>query len=96
MIVTPVTPTTAFKFGEKAQDPLQLYLSDIYTIGCNLAGLPGLSMPCGFVCEPGDEKPLPVGLQILGPALHDAEVLRVAAAYQRLTDWHTRRPTALP
>jgi aspartyl-tRNA(Asn)/glutamyl-tRNA(Gln) amidotransferase subunit A len=94
VLLTPTSPVLPFRLGERLHDPLAMYLSDIYTIGCNLAGLPGLSMPCGFVCEPGDEKPLPVGLQILGPALHDAEVLRVAAAYQRLTDWHTRRPTA--
>lgn len=94
VLLTPTSPVLPFRFGERLGDPLAMYLSDIYTIGCNLAGLPGLSLPCGFLREPGEDKPLPVGLQILGPALHDAEVLRVAAAYQRLTDWHTHRPTA--
>ncbi len=94
VLVTPTSPVLPFRLGERMSDPLAMYLSDIYTIGCNLAGLPGLSMPCGFVTEPGENKPLPVGVQILGPTLHDAEVLRVAAAYQRLTTWHKQQPTA--
>ena len=72
-----------------------MYLADIYTISCNLAGLPGLSMPCGLVTEAGSNRPLPVGVQLLGPPLHDATVLQVAAAYQRITDWHKQRPQIL-
>jgi aspartyl-tRNA(Asn)/glutamyl-tRNA(Gln) amidotransferase subunit A len=87
VIVTPTAPTPAFKLGEKADDPLQMYLSDIYTISANLAGICGLSVPCGFT-----PAGLPVGLQILGPAFGEARVLRVGSAYQKSTDWHRRRP----
>jgi aspartyl-tRNA(Asn)/glutamyl-tRNA(Gln) amidotransferase subunit A len=93
--MTPTSPVLPFRLGERMSDPLQMYLADIYTISCNLAGLPGLSMPCGLVTDEGSDKPLPVGVQILGPALHDAKVLQVAAAYQRLTDWHKKRPSLL-
>ena len=86
-IVTPTTPTTAFEIGSRLDDPLQMYLSDILTISANLAGIPGISIPCGF-----DRNQLPVGLQILGPALGESVVLRVASAYQGATDWHTRVP----
>jgi aspartyl-tRNA(Asn)/glutamyl-tRNA(Gln) amidotransferase subunit A len=95
VLMTPTSPVLPFRLGERMSDPLQMYLADIYTISCNLAGLPGLSMPCGLVSDEGSDKPLPVGVQILGPALHDAQVLQVAAAYQRLTDWHKQRPPAL-
>jgi aspartyl-tRNA(Asn)/glutamyl-tRNA(Gln) amidotransferase subunit A len=90
VIATPTTPSTAFKLGEKAADPLAMYLSDVFTIPCNLAGLPGLSVPCGFV------EGLPVGLQLLGPPLGEPTLFRAAGAYQRLTDWHTRTPPELP
>jgi aspartyl-tRNA(Asn)/glutamyl-tRNA(Gln) amidotransferase subunit A len=87
VIMGPTTPTTAFKLGEKAADPLQMYLSDIYTIAVNLAGLPGVSIPCGF-----DAKGLPVGLQIIGNYFREAQMLNVAHQYQLATDWHVRAP----
>ncbi len=86
-IVGPVSPTAAFKIGEKTGDPLQMYLSDIYTIAVNLAGLPGMSVPCGFT-----GGGLPVGLQIISRPLAEETVFRVAGAYERSTDWHRRRP----
>jgi aspartyl-tRNA(Asn)/glutamyl-tRNA(Gln) amidotransferase subunit A len=86
-IVTPTSPTAAFRLGERTADPLQMYLADIFTISCNLAGLPGLSMPCGFTAGG-----LPIGLQLLGKPLDEARVLRVARAYERETNWHTRAP----
>jgi aspartyl-tRNA(Asn)/glutamyl-tRNA(Gln) amidotransferase subunit A len=87
VIMGPTSPTTAFRLGEKASDPLQMYLSDIYTIAVNLAGLPGLSIPCGF-----DREGLPVGLQIIGNYFREAQMLNVAHQYQRETDWHLRSP----
>lgn len=91
-ILTPTSPTPAFKLGEKMMDPLQMYLADIFTIATNLAGICGLSLPCGFA---GSTPRLPVGLQILGPVLGDEVVLRVARAYEQATPWHKERP-ALP
>ena len=91
VVVTPTAPTTAFRLGEKVSDPLAMYLSDIFTTSANLAGLPGLSIPCGF-----DTKGLPIGLQLLGPPFAESELLRVGDAYQRATDWHERRPPSLP
>lgn len=88
VIITPTAPTTAFKIGEKTEDPLQMYLSDIFTISVNLAGLPGLSMPCGF-----DSSGLPIGMQIIGKPLEEATILRVAYAYEQATDWHKKRPS---
>jgi aspartyl-tRNA(Asn)/glutamyl-tRNA(Gln) amidotransferase subunit A len=87
LIMGPVSPTVAFDLGAKSADPVQMYLSDIYTIGVNLAGLPGMSIPCGF----GD-KGRPVGLQIIGNYFHEARMLNAAHQYQRVTDWHTRSP----
>jgi aspartyl-tRNA(Asn)/glutamyl-tRNA(Gln) amidotransferase subunit A len=86
-VVCPTTPTAAFKIGEKSADPLSMYLADIFTISCNLAGLPGMSIPCGFT---GDR--LPIGLQLLGPPLGEPTLLRIGAEYQRRTSWHQRRP----
>jgi aspartyl-tRNA(Asn)/glutamyl-tRNA(Gln) amidotransferase subunit A len=86
VIVGPTTPTAAFKIGEKSNDPLAMYLSDIYTISCNLAGLPGISIPCGFT-----KNRLPIGLQILAPPFEEEKLLRVARMHERATDWHTRR-----
>jgi aspartyl-tRNA(Asn)/glutamyl-tRNA(Gln) amidotransferase subunit A len=86
-IAGPTTPTAAFPLGEKTADPLAMYLADIYTISCNLAGLPGLSLPCGFTAAG-----LPVGLQLLAPALAEETLFRVGAAFEGATDFHTRRP----
>jgi aspartyl-tRNA(Asn)/glutamyl-tRNA(Gln) amidotransferase subunit A len=86
-IVLPTAPTPAFKIGEKVDDPLQMYLSDIFTIPCNLAGLPGLSLPCGF-----SREGLPIGLQILGNLFQEEKVLRVAHAFEKNTDHHLRKP----
>jgi aspartyl-tRNA(Asn)/glutamyl-tRNA(Gln) amidotransferase subunit A len=83
VIMGPTSPTTAFRLGEKAGDPVQMYLSDIYTIAVNLAGLPGMSIPCGF-----DGAGLPVGLQIIGNYFSEARMLNVAHHYQLATDWH--------
>jgi len=87
-IVMPVAPTTAFKIGEKMDDPLKMYLSDLYTISANLAGLPGISVPCGL-----DENDLPIGLQILTPAFTEGKLLRIARMFEGATDWHTRKPS---
>jgi len=89
VIMGPTSPTTAFKLGEKAADPVQMYLSDIYTIAVNLAGLPGMSVPCGFVGG------LPVGLQLIGNYFTEAQLLNVAHRYQQATDWYQRRPAGL-
>jgi len=86
-IVTPTTPSAAFKLGERDKDPMQMYLADVFTLACNLAGLPGMSVPCGFTGEG-----LPIGLQILGRRLDEASIFRVGAAYQGVTDWHLRKP----
>jgi aspartyl-tRNA(Asn)/glutamyl-tRNA(Gln) amidotransferase subunit A len=87
LIVSPTAPTTAFRIGEKASDPLQMYLEDIFTVPVNLAGLPGMSIPCGF-----DSKGLPIGLQLIGKAWDEETLVSVAAAYEGATEWHTRRP----
>ena len=87
VLVAPTAPTTAFKIGEKADNPLQMYLGDVFTLALSLAGLCGLSLPCGF-----DEGGLPIGLQIMGGAFEEAMVLRVAHAYEQATDWHTKSP----
>ena len=86
-ILTPTSPTPAFKRGEKAANPLSMYLSDIYTIGVNLAGLPGVSVPCGF-----SSGGLPIGLQLIGRPFEEADLLAVANAYHQAHDWHLRRP----
>jgi len=86
-LICPTSPEPAFKIGEKIDDPLTMYLSDIYTIAVNLAGIPGVSMPCGFT-----KNQLPIGLQILTPAFTEDKLLRIARMYEAATDWHTRRP----
>lgn len=86
VIISPTTPTPAFKIGEKNDDPISMYYSDIYTIAVNLAGLPGMSVPCGFVND------LPVGLQIIAPYFAEAKLLNVAHQYQQVTDWHQQVP----
>jgi aspartyl-tRNA(Asn)/glutamyl-tRNA(Gln) amidotransferase subunit A len=88
-IICPTSPTPAFKIGEKTGDPLQMYLMDVFTVTCNIAAIPGISIPCGFTAG---EKPLPIGLQLLGPALSEDKLLRIARMYEKATDWHTRRP----
>ncbi len=87
VIVTPTSPSAAFKIGEKATDPLQMYLSDIFTISINLAGVPAMSMPCGFT-----KADLPIGLQIIGRHFDEETIFKVAYAYEQSTNWHTRRP----
>ena len=87
-IITPTTPTAAFKIGEKSDDPLQLYLGDIFTLSCNLAGICGLSVPCGFTQSPK----LPIGLQLLGKPFGEATLLRAAHAYEQSTAWHREKP----
>jgi aspartyl-tRNA(Asn)/glutamyl-tRNA(Gln) amidotransferase subunit A len=87
VVAMPTTPTPAFRLGEKTGDPLQMYLADIFTVSANLAGLPSLSVPCGFASER-----LPIGLQLTGRAFDEATLLRAGDAYQRDTDWHTHVP----
>jgi aspartyl-tRNA(Asn)/glutamyl-tRNA(Gln) amidotransferase subunit A len=87
VIAGPTSPTVAFKIGERTSDPLAMYLADIYTIGANLAGLPGISLPCGF-----NTDGLPIGLQLLAGPFEEEKLLRAARMYERATDWHKRRP----
>ena len=87
-ILGPVAPTAAYPLGDKLDDPLQMYLGDICTVPLNLAGICGLSVPCGFT-----SNELPVGLQIMGPTLGEEILFRVGHAYEQATDWHTRKPT---
>ena len=91
VIAGPVTPTAAFKIGEKANNPLAMYLSDIYTISANLAGIPGASIPCGFT-----ETGLPIGLQLLTAPFEEERLLRAARMFERETLWHQHKPFALP
>jgi len=86
VIMGPTAPTTAFKLGDKKDDPVAMYLADIYTISTNLAGLPGVSIPAGFVNN------MPVGLQIIGNYFDEARLLNVAHRYQQITDWHQQSP----
>lgn len=88
VLIAPTTPTTAFRLGEKVDDPLQMYLADLFTLALSLAGLCGVSLPCGF-----DQSGLPIGLQIMGRAFDEGRVLRVAHAYEQATEWHLRHPT---
>jgi aspartyl-tRNA(Asn)/glutamyl-tRNA(Gln) amidotransferase subunit A len=88
VLVTPTAPTPAFKIGEKIDDPLQMYLSDVFTITINLAGIPALSLPCGF-----SSTGLPIGLQIIGKPFDEETILRVAHAFEQQTDYHRRKPS---
>ena len=88
VLIGPTAPDVAFAIGAKTDDPIQMYLNDIYTIGANLAGVPAISIPCGFV------RDLPVGMQICGPHFAEARLLNVAHAYQKETDWHKKMPAA--
>jgi len=90
VVIGPTSPTPAFGIGSKTSDPITMYLNDIYTIGANLAGLPAISIPCGFVKEGG--RDLPVGLQLVGPHFAESLLLSVSHQYQLLTDWHRRVP----
>ncbi|BAY96281.1 glutamyl-tRNA(Gln) amidotransferase subunit A [Tolypothrix tenuis PCC 7101] len=90
VLVSPTAPTTAFKAGEKTTDPLSMYLTDLMTIPVNLAGLPGLSVPCGF-----DENGLPIGLQLIGKVLREDQLFQVAYAYEQSTNWHLRQPEVI-
>ena len=87
VIVAPTTPTPAFKIGEKTDDPLQMYLSDVFTVPVNLAGIPAISVPCGF-----NSAGLPIGLQLIGKPFDEETVLRVAHAFEQHTDYHRRKP----
>jgi aspartyl-tRNA(Asn)/glutamyl-tRNA(Gln) amidotransferase subunit A len=87
LVVCPTAPTPAFGIGDKLDDPLQMYLADVYTTAASLAGTPALSIPCGF-----SRDGLPIGLQLIGPALGETTLLQAARAYERETDWHLRRP----
>ena len=87
ILLTPTAPTTAFRIGEKSDDPLQMYLSDIFTISVNLGGVPAISLPCGF-----DRNNLPVGLQLIGKHFDEGTILKVAYCYEQLTGWHLKRP----
>jgi aspartyl-tRNA(Asn)/glutamyl-tRNA(Gln) amidotransferase subunit A len=87
VIVTPTSPTPAFRIGSKTDDPLSMYLSDIYTISANLAGIPGLSLPCGLT-----KSGLPIGMQILGKPFGEEDIYRLAFAYEQATPWHKMKP----
>jgi aspartyl-tRNA(Asn)/glutamyl-tRNA(Gln) amidotransferase subunit A len=91
VIACPTSPTTAFRIGERSDDPLSMYLADVFTLSLNLAGNCGLSLPCGF-----DRDGLPIGLQLIGPAFGEPIVLRTAYAYEQATSWHTQRPRLQP
>jgi len=94
-LVSPTSPSPAFKLGEKTTDPLQMYLADIFTNAANLAGICGISVPCGFVQSKNGKK-LPIGLQLLGKALDEARIFQIAHAYEQSTDWHKARPAIEP
>jgi aspartyl-tRNA(Asn)/glutamyl-tRNA(Gln) amidotransferase subunit A len=88
VVAMPTSPTPPFRLGEKTDDPLQMYLADVFTVSANLAGLPAISIPCGF------SERLPIGLQLTGRLFDESTLLRVADAYQRVTGWHTQAPPA--
>ncbi len=90
LLASPTSPTTAFKFGENTEDPLQMYLADVLTITANVAGICGISVPCGF-----DSAGLPIGLQLLGPQLGEETILRAAHAYEQANDWHKQKPALI-
>ena len=85
-IICPTSPEPAWKIGDRSDDPLRMYLADIFTIATNLAGNPGISIPCGFAEVDG--KSLPIGLQLIGKSLDEANLLKIAHAYEQSTDWH--------
>ena len=87
MILGPVAPTTALKIGESLSDPLKMYLGDIYTVMINIAGVPSMSVPCGF-----DKDNMPIGMQIIGKPFCEAEIMNAAKAFENATDYHTKKP----
>jgi aspartyl-tRNA(Asn)/glutamyl-tRNA(Gln) amidotransferase subunit A len=87
VILSPVAPTPAFKIGENVEDPLKMYLSDIFTLSANLAGIPGMAVPCGFSTDG-----LPIGLQILGKHFNEGMLLKVGYSFEQATDFHTKKP----
>ena len=91
-LVAPVSPVVAFPIGDRTDDPVRMYLVDVYTLPVNMAGLPAMSVPCGFTTPADSANPLPVGLQLIGPRLSEPTLLRIAHAYQQTTDWHRQRP----
>jgi aspartyl-tRNA(Asn)/glutamyl-tRNA(Gln) amidotransferase subunit A len=95
VIMGPVAPSVAWNLGEKADDPVQMYLADIYTLSISLAGLPGMSVPCGFGAAGSAHSTRPVGLQIIGNYFNEARLLQVADAFQRATDWHVQSPAGV-
>jgi aspartyl-tRNA(Asn)/glutamyl-tRNA(Gln) amidotransferase subunit A len=88
-IAMPTSPTPAFPIGQKSKDPLEMYLTDVFTVSANIAGVPGISIPCGFT---SGNQPLPIGLELLGPAFSEPRLLRAARMYEAATSWHQRRP----
>jgi aspartyl-tRNA(Asn)/glutamyl-tRNA(Gln) amidotransferase subunit A len=90
-LLTPVSPTPAFRLGERLDEPLQMYLADIFTIPMNLAGIPALSVPCGLTTDG-----LPIGLQIAAPPFREDVLLQIGAAFEAITDFHTLKPNGLP
>jgi len=88
VILSPVAPTPAFRIGEKVDDPLTMYLSDVFTLSANLAGIPGMSVPCGF-----SKKGLPIGLQIMGSHFNETALLQVGYNFEKATDFHKQKPT---
>lgn len=91
VIIGPTTPNTAFKIGEKNEDPVTMYLEDIYTVSINLAGLPAISIPAGAT-QSAEGKTLPIGIQLVGSDFAEAKVLNIAHQFQQHTDWHQQRP----
>jgi len=90
-LISPTSPDVAFPLGERRADPLRMYLADVFTIAANLAGICGISLPCGFA-QTDEGVALPIGLQLLGKPLDEARILQIAHAYEQSTDWHRKRP----
>ena len=89
MIISPVSPTTAYKIGGQISDPVAMYMADIYTVSVNLTGVPSISLPCGFSSEG-----LPIGMQFIGDSFAESKLIKAASAYQEMTDFHRRRPAS--
>ena len=91
-LLPPTQPTPAFKIGEQSNNPLKMYLEDIFVTGASLAGLPAMSIPCGFAKPRKSDKHLPVGMQLIGPRFDEKILFNIGRAYQETTDWHKRKP----